>query len=175
VKRLLFLVPVLVFAGVAALLFSSYRNARPGSGNLIDKPLPLAAFPALGAGVPGFDAKDLRAGHVTVLNVWASWCVQCRIEAPQLAVLSKQKGLQLYGLAYRDEADKARAFLQENGQPFSRIDIDAGGRIAKLWNVEGAPQTFVLDGNGILRARIVGPVTAALLRTRVLAAVAEAE
>jgi cytochrome c biogenesis protein CcmG/thiol:disulfide interchange protein DsbE len=175
VKRLLFLVPVLVFAGIAALLFSSYRSAQPGSGNLVDSPLPFDAFPAFGAGVPGFDVQDLRAGHVTVLNIWASWCVQCRIEAPQLARLSKQKGFQLYGVAYRDEAGKARAFLAEIGQPFSRIDIDASGRIAKLWNVEGAPQTFVLDGHGILRARIVGPVTAAILQDRVLPATAEAE
>ena len=176
-KRTLFLLPLVIFAGIAATLFVNLMRppttALPST--LVDKPAPSVALPPLDPSVQGFGPADLRAGHVTVVNVWASWCVQCRLEAPALAVLSQQKGFALYGFAYKDTPDKARAFLDEVGNPFSRIGLDRDGRAGIEWGVYGAPETFIVDGKGIVRERFVGPISGEALQSDILPAVAQAQ
>ena len=176
-KRALYLLPLVAFVIVAGVLF--WNLARPQTGalpsTLIDKSAPSVTLPPLDANVQGFGPADLRAGHVTVINVWASWCAQCRIEAPALAQLSRQKGFALYGFVYKDTPEKAQAFLNELGNPFSRVGIDQSGRAGIEWGVYGAPETFIIDGKGIVRERFVGPISDDALQSDILPAIAQAQ
>ena len=176
-KRALFLLPLIVFVIIAGVLFVNL--VRPQNialpSTLVDKPAPSVALPPLDSSVKGFGPQDLRAGRVTVINVWASWCVQCRLEAPALAALSQQRGFALYGFVYKDTPEKARAFLNDVGNPFSRIGIDRSGRAGIEWGVYGAPETFIVDGKGIVRERFVGPISDEALRSDILPAVAQAQ
>jgi cytochrome c biogenesis protein CcmG/thiol:disulfide interchange protein DsbE len=131
-------------------------------------------LPPLDQAAKGFTSADLRAGHVTVVNVWASWCVPCRAEAPALAVISRSGRAQLYGIVYEDKPGAARAFLKEMGDPFSRLVLDANGRAGIAWGVYGVPETFVVDGKGIVRLRYAGPVVADTLNRIIMPAIASA-
>jgi cytochrome c biogenesis protein CcmG/thiol:disulfide interchange protein DsbE len=128
----------------------------------------------LDAQTQAFTPADLRAGHVSIVNVFASWCAPCRTEAPALQALSKLKGVTLYGMVQRDTPTKARAFLADVGNPYNRIDLDADGRASIEWGVYGVPETFVVDGKGIIRLRYAGPLTADVLETQILPAIARA-
>lgn len=160
-KRLLYLLPGLAFAGLLYLFFHSLNGAPPDElpSALIGRAAPATNLPPLDAGAMAFDSRDFRKGHVTVLNVWASWCVPCRAEAPALADLSQRRGIALYGLVYKDRPVAAREFLREVGNPFSRIDIDSSGRAGIEWGIYGVPETFVIDPHGIVRLRFAGPIT----------------
>jgi cytochrome c biogenesis protein CcmG/thiol:disulfide interchange protein DsbE len=125
---------------------------------MIGKPVPAEALPPLDAAALGFAPKDLM-GHVTVVNVWASWCVPCRQEAPALAELGADKSIALYGFVYKDKPAAARAFLQQYGNPFARLGLDADGSTAIDWGVYGVPETYVIDAKGIIRERYVGALT----------------
>ena len=176
-KRALYFVPLLGFIVLAGILFwnlSRPQNA-PLPSMLIDKPAPAISLPGLDSAVEGFGPSDLRQGHVTVINVWASWCAQCRIEAPALSALAQQKGFSLYGFVYKDTPEKARAFLSELGNPFSKIGIDESGRAGIEWGVYGAPETFIVDGKGIVRERFVGPISDEDLQSDILPAIAQAK
>jgi cytochrome c biogenesis protein CcmG/thiol:disulfide interchange protein DsbE len=174
VKPFTFIVPVLLFAAVAVALFLSLNLASQTSApsGLIDRPLPDVNLEAIaGEGAP-FRVADVQAGRVSLVNIWASWCAPCRLEAPQLRSLAARKDVDLYGVAFKDTPDHARAFLDEAGRPYARIALDRVGRIAGLWNVQGAPVTLVVDGQGIVRARFDGPITDRSLRDGVLPAIA---
>ena len=142
---------------------------------LIDKPAPRIALPALDARAKAFAPADLAAGHVTVLNVFASWCVPCREEAPGLAAIRRMDGVALYGMVWKDSAAKARAFLDEVGDPYARIDLDADGRAGIDWGVYGVPETFVIDPHGVVRLRYAGPLVGDALSNIVLPAIAKAK
>jgi cytochrome c biogenesis protein CcmG/thiol:disulfide interchange protein DsbE len=161
VKRLIYIVPVLAFAALAIVLFYQLSQPRtPGElpSALIGKLAPQRDLPALDAKTPGFGPRDLANGRVTVVNIWASWCAPCRAEAPALTQLSTNKDIQLFGIAYQDKPAKARAFLDDVGNPFARIaTLDGSAGIA--WGISGVPETFVIDGRGIVRARITGALT----------------
>src|SRR6201986_5125751 len=118
---------------------------------LVGKPAPVTPLPALDAQAQSFGPADLRSGHVTVVNVFASWCAPCREEAPMLQTLAQMKSISLYGMVQKDTPAKARAFLADFGNPFQRIDLDADGRASIEWGVYGVPETFVIDGKGIIR------------------------
>jgi cytochrome c biogenesis protein CcmG/thiol:disulfide interchange protein DsbE len=105
-----------------------------------------------------FTSADLNAGHVSVVNVWASWCVPCRAEAAQLADISRSGSAQLFGIVYEDNSAAAREFLKETGDPFARLDLDADGRVGAAWGIYGVPETFVIDRKGIVRLRYAGPI-----------------
>lgn len=175
-KRLIYIVPVLAFGGLAYLLFHSLSAPPPDElpSALIGKPAPPLSLPPLDAKSSSFSHGDLEAGHVTVLNVWASWCVPCREEASTLAQLAKRSGIELDGLVYKDKAEKARAFLEEVGNPFARIDADTSGRAAIDWGVYDVPETFVIDGKGIVRLRYSGPITPDVLSSMILPAIESA-
>jgi cytochrome c biogenesis protein CcmG/thiol:disulfide interchange protein DsbE len=173
-KRALYLLPVVLFGVLAFFLYRSLTAPPPNylPSVLIGKPAPPLTMPALDASTQGFGPAELRAGHVTVLNVWASWCVPCRQEAPQLQALGHS--VALYGMVYKDTPAKARAFLDDVGNPFVRIGLDANGRAAIDWGVSGVPETFVIDGKGIVRARFVGAITDEMLANQVLPAIRDA-
>lgn len=160
-KRLIYILPVVAFAVLAAIFFYQLSQPKPPNelpSALIGKPVPSRNLPALDAQTRGFDPRDFATGHVTVVNIWASWCAPCRAEAPALAQLSTDKDVRLFGLVYQDNPQTARAFLDEIGNPFARI-ARADGRAGIEWGVYGVPETFVIDGRGIVRARIVGALT----------------
>jgi cytochrome c biogenesis protein CcmG/thiol:disulfide interchange protein DsbE len=155
-------IPVVVFGGLAVLFWKGLSgNPSEIPSALIGKPVPEFSLPAIdGIGVPGFDAASLRQGGVTVVNVWASWCGPCRIEHPLLMALGKRTDIRLVGLNYKDEPENARRFLGTLGMPYAAAVADQAGRAAVDWGVYGVPETFVIDGNGIIRFKYIGPLTA---------------
>jgi cytochrome c biogenesis protein CcmG/thiol:disulfide interchange protein DsbE len=176
-RRLLYILPTLVFVGLACVLLLSLLAPPPGElpSMLIDKPAPKIALPALDAHARAFAPADLAQGHVTVLNVFASWCVPCREEAPGLAAIKQMDGVTLYGLVWKDTPDRARAFLDDVGDPYARIDLDADGRAGIDWGVYGVPETFVIDRRGVVRLRYAGPLVGDALTNIVLPAIAKAK
>ena len=172
-KRIVFILPVIAFAVLAFFLFQSlwHPEAGPVPSALINKPAPLLALPALDAQSPAFTPADLKAGHVSVINVFASWCAPCRTEVGQLATLSKVPGIALYGLTQKDKPDASRAFLDEVGNPFAKIARDDDGRASIEWGVYGVPETFVVDGKGVVRFKYVGPLTDDVLAQQVIPAI----
>jgi len=175
-RRLPYIVPVLVFAALVIGFALSLHGPAPDElpSMLVDKPAPRLALPALDSTAQAFLPGDLRAGHVTVLNVFASWCIPCRIEGPGLAQVAALKGVALYGLVYKDTPEKARAFLADLGNPYQRLDLDADGRAGIEWGVYGVPETFVIDGKGIVRLRYPGPLVGDALTKIVLPAIEKA-
>ena len=175
-KRLIYIVPVLLFVGLAIVLFRSLSGPPPGDlpSVLIGKPAPTTLLPALDAKTQAFTTSDQRAGHVTVVNVFASWCVPCREEAPALEALSQVRGIGLYGIVQKDTPERARAFLSEVGNPFTHIDLDADGRASIEWGVYGVPETFVIDGHGVIRLRYAGAITPEVLSGTILPAIRSA-
>lgn len=158
--RLLFaLGPLVVFVALMV-LFAGTINRDPSyvPSALIDKPAPKLALPPLqGSNREGFGPADF-AGQVTVVNVFASWCVPCRAEHPLLTQLAQQ-GIPVFGMNHKDPADQALAFLQDLGNPYSRIGVDADGQASIEWGVYGVPETFVVDGAGTITYKHVGPLS----------------
>jgi cytochrome c biogenesis protein CcmG/thiol:disulfide interchange protein DsbE len=126
---------------------------------LIDKPVPEFRLAALRGGAPGLSTADLKAPGVKLVNIWASWCAPCRAEHPQLMALA-ERGVPLHGINYKDERAAATAFLDELGDPYDLIGADDTGRTGIEFGVYGVPETFVIDGEGIVVYRHVGPITA---------------
>lgn len=169
--RPLFLLPALIFAGLIALF-----AARLGSGDdpsripsaLIGHPAPafhlepLEGLMAEGRPVPGLSGEDLK-GHVTVVNVWASWCAPCREEHPLLLELAKDPSLRLVGINLKDDSDNARRFLGALGNPFAAVGVDPRGRAAIDWGVYGVPETFIVGPDGIIRYKQIGPLSSETL------------
>jgi cytochrome c biogenesis protein CcmG/thiol:disulfide interchange protein DsbE len=175
-KRLFYVVPVLAFFGLAWLLYANLHRGDSDElpSSLIGRLAPQAILPPLDTRTAGFGPADLAMrGRVTVVNVFASWCVPCREEAPQLAQLARIRGVRLFGLVYKDKPEAARAFLEEYGNPYERIGLDADGRAGIEWGISKVPETYVIDGNGIVRARF-GPLTPDSLVLDILPAVAAA-
>ena len=164
IRRLL---PFLVFLGLAALLWAGVRM-NSGKDNsaipspFIGKPLPAFSLPVLGDPARVLTDRDLR-GKPYLLNVWGSWCVNCRVEHPQLEALSK-RGVRVVGYNYKDLPADAQRWLAEFGNPYDTIVADEEGRAALDFGIYGAPETFLVDAQGIVRWKLVGPVTPELLR-----------
>jgi cytochrome c biogenesis protein CcmG/thiol:disulfide interchange protein DsbE len=175
-RRLPYILPVLVFAALVIGFALSLNGPAPDElpSVLVDKPAPTIALPALDKSTQAFAPADLKAGHVTVLNVFASWCIPCRVEGPGLAQVAALNGVALYGMVYKDTPEKARAFLADLGNPYQRIDLDADGRAGIEWGVYGVPETFVIDGKGIVRLRFPGPLVGDALTRIVLPAIEKA-
>ena len=175
-RSLLVFLPLLAFLALAALLllrlYAGDASRLPSA--LIDKPVPAFNLPAMaGLGLPGLATADLKAGQATVLNVFASWCVPCREEAPALAALAKG-GQRLVGIAYKDQPANTARFLREDGNPFAAVGADQTGRTGIDFGVYGVPETYVVAGNGTILAKIVGPLTDENVRRELLPALAKA-
>lgn len=167
-SRLALFVPLGAFLLLAILfflrLFAGDASRLPSA--LIGKQAPAFALPALPgfAGVGALVGDDLRKGHVSVVNVFASWCAPCREEHAQLMALAKdarlaEQGVALAGLAYKDDPANAKRFLDEVGNPYGAIGVDLAGRVAIDFGVYGVPETFVIRGDGTIAYKFVGPLT----------------
>ncbi len=180
-RRALLLLPLAVFLALAVLFVVRLGAGDPAlvPSALIGQPAPAFDLPALpGLGVPGLAAADLRAGHVTVLNVFASWCVECHDEHQALLDLSvdpalKATGATMAGLVYKDDPDNARRYLSAKGDPFAQVGTDPSGRTGIDFGVYGVPETFVIRGDGTIASKLIGGVTAEN-RPALLAAIAKA-
>lgn len=168
------LIPPVVFAGLAGLfavgMFRDNPDELPSA--LIGAAAPVTEAAPLGTLQPLDDAA-LRDGEVKLVNFFASWCAPCRVEHPNLTAL-RDEGVPIYGINYKDDPDKALAFLDELGDPYVATGVDPDGRIALDWGVYGVPETFVLDGSGRIVARLAGPVTERTMAERLRPALAEA-
>jgi cytochrome c biogenesis protein CcmG, thiol:disulfide interchange protein DsbE len=166
-RRILVLVPLAVFLALTALflvrLFSGDPSRIPSA--LIDRPAPAVDLPAVaglerdGKPIPGISAADFR-GNVTVINVWASWCIPCHDEAPFLLELAGDTRIRLVGINYKDQPDNARRFLNRYGNPFAASGADQNGRAAIEWGVYGVPETFLVGRDGRIAYKLVGPLNA---------------
>jgi cytochrome c biogenesis protein CcmG, thiol:disulfide interchange protein DsbE len=154
--------PAIIFLVIAlALWVGLYRNPALIPSVMINKPVPQFDLPAIAnVGVPGLSSADLQQGHVTLVNVWASWCIPCREEQPVLLELAKRQDLKLVGINNKDDPAKARAFLGETGNPFSAIGSGLAGRATIDFGSYGVPESFLIDGKGIIRYKIIGGITA---------------
>jgi cytochrome c biogenesis protein CcmG/thiol:disulfide interchange protein DsbE len=169
-RRWLVTLPLIGFALLAALFLMRLYGDDPSKipSALIGRPAPQTSLPPLeglkreGAQVPGLDPAVFK-GKVSVVNVWASWCVPCHDEAPLLTELGKDKRLQIVGINYKDAPDNARRFLGRYGNPFSVVGVDGDGRASIEWGVYGVPETFVVGREGTIVYKMVGPVTSANL------------
>ncbi len=162
-RRLAVMAPLALFAGLAAIfLVSLERGGDPSlvPSVLIGKPAPPTDLqPVEGLALPGLATADLASGKPMLVNVWASWCAPCRQEHPVLEALAKDPRLTLVGINYKDKSDNARAFLGQLGNPFARIGADPSGRTAIDWGVYGVPESFLVDGKGVIRFKFIGPLT----------------
>ena len=156
-KRLLFIVPVLLFAAIAiAFGYGLTRDPSKLPSTLIDRPLPTFALPGVTPDVPGLVAAEIK-GQPVLLNVFASWCLPCRAEHPVLMGMAKQ-GVPIYGLNWKEPAADGAKWIADFGNPYQRIGNDESGRAGIDLGVTGVPETFVIDRNGRVRYKHTGPI-----------------
>jgi cytochrome c biogenesis protein CcmG/thiol:disulfide interchange protein DsbE len=166
-RRVIVLAPLLIFLGLVLLFLIRLYAGDPSQipSALIGHPAPQTNLPPVagldrnGAPVPGIDAAHFK-GAVTVVNVWASWCVPCHDEAPLLMQLARDSRLRVIGINYKDEPENARRFLGRYGNPFAAAGADLNGRAAIEWGVYGVPETFVVGRDARIAYKLVGPITA---------------
>lgn len=157
------ILPPLVFVGLAVLFFwgmqrddpNALRSTREGG------PVPTLTLTGFGDKAP-FTVEDLAGGEVKLVNFWASWCAPCRAEHPHLVALAEE-GIEIFGINYKDEPAKAQKFLDDLGDPYARLAADPSGRTGLDWGLYGVPETYVIDGNGIVVKRFAGPISASIL------------
>ena len=152
------LIPVLLFGALAIILWRGLSNDPKFIPSvLINKPVPEFNLPAIeGMQTPGVSNLDLKKGNVTIVNIFASWCVPCREEQPLLMSLSTNKALHIVGINNKDAFVDVRNFLGTYGNPFTAIGSDIDGRATIDFGSYGVPETFIVDGNGIVRFKIIG-------------------
>jgi cytochrome c biogenesis protein CcmG/thiol:disulfide interchange protein DsbE len=157
-KRILFLLPLAGFALLA--LYLGYGLTRDPSklpSTMIDQPVPAFALPGAD-GTPNALTDAHLGGRVMIVNMFASWCVPCRVEHPLLMRLAKEKGITIQGFAWKDKPADVEKFLAELGSPFTRVGLDESGRAAIDWGVYGVPETYIIDAAGRIRYKHVGPL-----------------
>ncbi|MGI9416156.1 MAG: DsbE family thiol:disulfide interchange protein [Hyphomicrobiales bacterium] len=174
--------PLVVFAALATVFYFGLYRGDPSHipSALIGKPSPefeLAALEDLkadGKPVPGLTSGDLSKGRVTLVNVWASWCGPCRLEHPVLMQLAERGGVDVVGINYKDSAGNARRFLGQLGNPYKAVGVDRSGKAAIDWGVHGVPETFVVDGKGVVVFKYIGPLSEGAVREKLLPAIEQA-
>ena len=158
-RRIAMLVPLAVFAGLAVFFAIGLTlDPREVPSVLIGKPVPQFALPAVQRRSLGLATKDL-VGEVSLVNVFASWCVACREEHPLLMQISREGIVPVHGLNYKDAPADAAAWLDRMGDPYRRTGADLDGRVAIDWGVYGVPETFVVDASGTIQYKRIGPIT----------------
>jgi cytochrome c biogenesis protein CcmG/thiol:disulfide interchange protein DsbE len=169
----LFVLPVVLLLGVAVLFAVGLRHDPSIVPSvLIDKPVPDFDLPPLLDDKPGLATTDLN-GQVALVNVFASWCIPCRVEHPLFMHLAEQGEVPVYGINYKDAPADAKRWLAELGDPYARIGADRDGRAGIEWGVYGVPETFVVDGTGTIRFKQVGPLSAEVLEKTIMPLVRE--
>jgi cytochrome c biogenesis protein CcmG, thiol:disulfide interchange protein DsbE len=173
-RRWLYLIPVVVFALMAAALYVALgRDANVLPSALIDEEAPQFELPPLPGRDKGFSTADLK-GHVSLVNTFASWCGPCRQEHPVLNALAARKRVAIYGINYKDTGDAALSWIAALGDPYTRIGADSG-RVGIDWGVYGVPETFVIDKTGHIRYKHVGPLSQTDIDKTILPLVATLE
>ena len=163
-----FLLPIGIFILLVGFLAVGLKlDPREVPSPLVGKPAPPFELPVLHQPDKRFVPGDMR-GKVWLLNVWASWCVSCREEHPLLVALSKRGVMPILGLNYKDKGDEATAWLKQFGDPYELSVVDADGRIGIDYGVYGVPETYLIDAEGVIRYKQIGPLTQAILEQKVL-------
>ena len=178
-RRVLLILPVVLFVvliGVLGVLTLQTKDGRDPSlipSPLVGKPVPQFTLPAVDENVAGgFATEDLR-GKVTMVNVFASWCIPCLAEHPLITRLADE-GLTVYGINHRDSAPDAAKWLKKNGNPYTGVGFDPDGRVSLEWGVTGVPETFIINPAGIIIYKHSGPMTARVLEDKILPKLREA-
>jgi cytochrome c biogenesis protein CcmG/thiol:disulfide interchange protein DsbE len=175
-RRLGLALPLLFFAALAGLFWYALHGGDPSRlpSALLGKPVPVFTLPPLeglvadGKDVPGFASTDLAQGSPTIVNVFASWCLECQEEHPLLVALAKEPGVRLFGIDYKDDAAAARRFLGRYGNPYARVGADSSGRTAIDFGVYGVPETYVITPDGRIAFRQVGPLSETIIKEKLL-------
>jgi len=163
-----FLLPLGIFILLVGFLAVGLKlDPREVPSPLVGKPAPAFELPILQQPDKRFVPGDMR-GKVWLLNVWASWCVSCREEHPMLLALAKRGVMPILGLNYKDKRDEATAWLKQFGNPYELSVVDADGRIGIDYGVYGVPETYLIDAEGVIRYKQIGPITAAILEQKIL-------
>jgi cytochrome c biogenesis protein CcmG/thiol:disulfide interchange protein DsbE len=171
-KTIRWSIPLAIFVVLVAFLWIGLgRDPREVPSPLIDKPAPSFTLPQIHGDKP-LSTTDLK-GKVWLLNVWASWCVSCREEHPLLLQLAQANLVPVYGLDYKDKPDDGRAWLSQNGDPYTASIVDQDGRVGIDYGVYGVPETFVIDRSGIVRYKQIGPLSVEALQNKILPLVRE--
>jgi len=167
-KSLRLIVPLVVFLVIVVFLWAGLsRDPREVPSPFIGKPAPAFDLAQLHAPGKKLGTADMK-GQVWLLNVWASWCVSCRVEHPLLVELAKANVVPVIGLNYKDKNEAGLAWLAQNGDPYRLSVVDADGRVGIDWGVYGVPETFVVDKAGMIRYKQIGPLTAEALQQKIL-------
>jgi cytochrome c biogenesis protein CcmG, thiol:disulfide interchange protein DsbE len=170
-----YLIPLAMFVVLVAFLAVGLtRDPHEVPSPLVNKAAPAFDVAQLAAPQERFSPKNLQ-GRVWMLNVWASWCVACRVEHPLLVEFSRTQNVPLIGLDYKDTRADALKFLARHGNPYQLSAFDLDGRVGIDYGVYGVPETFVIDKNGVIRHKQIGPVTAEALRDTILPLIAKLE
>lgn len=158
-KRIIAFIPLILLAIVG--LFFAYgltQDPRQLPAAMVDRPMPDFNLPALFEGQPKFSNQDL-ADKVTMVNVFASWCVACRIEHPTLMRLAQEDAVPIYGVDWKDEREDGQNWLNNFGNPYIHTGMDARSKLAIELGVTGAPETYIIDRTGRIRYKQIGPIT----------------
>lgn len=168
------ILPPVLFAGLAAMFLWGMSRDNPDAlpTALAGREAPPVALVQL-SDLPLFTEADLRDGKIKLVNFWASWCAPCRVEHPTLTALAEE-GIAIYGINYKDKPDAAQRFLDELGNPYTAIGADDTGRTGIEWGLYGVPETFVIDGSGVIVTRFAGPLTERALASDIRPALARA-
>ncbi len=154
-----YLLPLGLFAALLILLgIGLTLNPREVPSPLVGRPAPTFTLPRLDDPETPFDSAERLRGRVSLFNVWASWCVACRQEHPFLMQLARQ-GVTIYGLDYKDTREAGLQWIERLGNPYRAVAFDTDGKVAIDWGVYGVPETFVIDKQGVIRYKHIGPIT----------------
>ena len=163
-----FAIPLGIFVVMVGLLgFGLTLDPKKVPSPLIDKLAPAFSLPQLHAPEKQLTQRDML-GQVWVLNVWASWCVSCRAEHEVITRLANEKLANIVGLDYKDQPDEGRRWLKQFGNPYFASLMDIDGRVGIDWGVYGVPETFIIDKDGLIRYKHIGPVTHQSLETEII-------
>ena len=167
-RYLRYLVPLALFFILVAFLYRGLSlDPKRIPSPLVGKPMPEFVLPRLQDATATISDTDLK-GKVSILNIWATWCVSCRAEHEVLLLLAKSGKVDIYGLNYKDDRAKAQQWLLRLGDPYVANAFDADGRAGIDWGVYGAPETFIMDQQGIIRHKHIGPLTVEILNEEIL-------
>ena len=171
-RYLRYLVPLGIFVVLAAFLFRGLSlDPKLVPSPLVGKPMPAFTLTRLDDPEATLSDTDIK-GKVAIVNVWATWCTSCRAEHETMLQLAETGQVAIYGLNYKDERGAAQRWLQQLGNPYIANAFDANGRVGIDWGVYGAPETFVIDKQGIIRDKIIGPLTPENVQQRLLPLIA---
>jgi cytochrome c biogenesis protein CcmG, thiol:disulfide interchange protein DsbE len=167
------LIPLAIFLVIAVFLgVGLTRDPRKLPSTFIDKPAPQFTLKQVQALDKTFSPQDMK-GQVWMLNVWASWCTACRVEHPLLVEIARSKAVPLIGLDYKDKPEDALKMLEQQGNPYQLSALDLDGRVGIDFGVYGVPETFIIDKNGVIRHKQIGPITPESLQNEILPLIAK--